>query len=214
METKSIQAGCLRARRVPRGEKRRSEIAQTAEAVFLERGYAETTMQIIAERAGASKETLYRHFGCKAELFSEVMRRRSAHLVADAAELRGPPQKALQRFALELIEFLARPDSVRLYRLVVAETAREPELGRIFFENGPGRLLGTLAAYLAAADAAGELSCAEPARAARLFAGSVLMYAQISVLFLGAPLERGDLAAHVREAVDLFLARYADGHRR
>src|SRR2546429_6597680 len=33
----------------------------------------------------------------------------------------------------------------RSYRIVVAETPRFPELGRIFFEAGPNRLLGRFA---------------------------------------------------------------------
>ena len=65
-------------RRIPRGEKRREEIAEVAERVFLELGFNETTMQIVASRAGASKETLYRHFGSKEGLFSEVVRARTA----------------------------------------------------------------------------------------------------------------------------------------
>jgi len=67
-------------RRVPRGEKRREEIAAVAERVFLHRGFTDTTMQIIAEEASASKETLYRHFGSKEGLFFEVIRSRSVRI--------------------------------------------------------------------------------------------------------------------------------------
>ena len=75
------------ARRVPRGEKRREEIAAVAERVFLRGGFTETTMQIIAQDAGASKETLYRHFGNKEELFSEVIRGRSARIGRKGGEI-------------------------------------------------------------------------------------------------------------------------------
>jgi TetR/AcrR family transcriptional regulator, mexJK operon transcriptional repressor len=51
-------------RRVPRGRTRREEIVAIAERVFLECGFTETTMQLIADRAGASKETLYRQVIC------------------------------------------------------------------------------------------------------------------------------------------------------
>jgi TetR/AcrR family transcriptional regulator, mexJK operon transcriptional repressor len=67
-------------RRIPRGEKRREEIAAVAERVFLELGFTDTTMQIVASRAGASKETLYRHFGSKEGLFSEVVRARAVRV--------------------------------------------------------------------------------------------------------------------------------------
>jgi len=64
-------------RKVPRGDRRRLELIDVAEKMFLERGYAETTMQVIAEAAGASKETLYRHFESKELLFAEIVGRKA-----------------------------------------------------------------------------------------------------------------------------------------
>ena len=89
-----------KCRRIPRGEKRREEIAAVAERVFLELGYTETTMQIVASRAGASKETLYRHFGSKEGLFSEVVRARSARVYGGpegVLQLSGEPRDVLRR---------------------------------------------------------------------------------------------------------------------
>src|SRR5580698_2187224 len=74
-------------RRVPRGDIRRRELADVAVQVFLERGFANTTMQMIASRAGGSKETLYRHFASKEALFAEIVS-------AKAATIAGP-QSAL-----------------------------------------------------------------------------------------------------------------------
>lgn len=194
---------------VPRGEKRRDQISAVAEGVFLERGYAETTMQLIAERAGASKETLYRHFGCKEALFSEVMRRRSALLTGGGeAELSGPPERVLLDLASTLLHFLGRPESVCLYRVVVAESPREPELGRIFYEQGPGRIIERLSIYLKLAAGRGELRIADAGLAARLFIGAVIAHHQILRLVLKASFSEAELKAHAGEAVSLFLARY------
>ena len=194
---------------VPRGEKRRDQIAAVAESVFLERGYAETTMQLIAERAGASKETLYRHFGCKEALFSEVVRRRSAMMMGgDDGELSGPPKKALLDLALSMLNFLGGPDSICLYRVVVAEAPREPELGRIFYEQGPGRVISRLSDYLARSTRRGELRALDPDLAARLFLGAVVTYCQMLRLVTKASFTEAELLAHANEAVNLFLARY------
>src|ERR1700685_4605474 len=77
-------------RKVPRGERRREELIDVAEKIFLERGFPETTMQMIAEAAGASKETLYRHFESKEFLFAEIVSRK-ARLISgpDGAIARG-----------------------------------------------------------------------------------------------------------------------------
>ncbi len=194
---------------VPRGEKRRDQISVVAESVFLERGYAETTMQLIAERAGASKETLYRHFGCKEALFSEVVRRRSALMMGgEGGELSGPPKKALLDLALSILQVLGAADSICLYRVVVAESPREPELGRIFYEQGPGRIIARLSDYLMQASARGQLQACEPELAARLFIGSVIAHHQMMRLVVKATFTEAELRAHANAAVSLFLARY------
>jgi TetR/AcrR family transcriptional repressor of mexJK operon len=197
------------ARRVPRGEKRREEIAAVAERVFLRGGFTETTMQIIAEEAGASKETLYRHFGNKEELFSEVVRGRSARTGGKEGEL----SVALRDIGLNLLRFLVSPDSLSLYRAIVAEVPREPELGRIFYTQGPARLLNQFARYLACATRSGKLCCPVPELAAKLFIGSIV--ANYQILGLVAPHEDAfseeKMQVHVNEAVDMFLARYGGG---
>jgi TetR/AcrR family transcriptional regulator, mexJK operon transcriptional repressor len=197
------------SKKIPRGEKRRDEIAAVAERMFLERGYADTTMQVIAAEAGASKETLYRHFGCKEALFSEVVHRRSLRIMGgEEGELSGPPQVVLFDVARNLLRFLSGPDSLCLYRVVVAETPREPELGRIFYSQGPGRLLDQLGAYLNLAARRGELNCPNCDRAAKLFVGAVVAHYQMTSLVLGASYPDDELRAYAQEAVNLFLARY------
>ncbi len=198
-------------RRVPRGEKRREEIAAVAERVFLERGFADTTMQVIAARAGASKETLYRHFGSKEGLFSEVVRNRSARVTSGLeGELSsiGAPSKILSDLGLTLLRFLLSADSLSLYRVVVAEAPRAAELGPIFYAQAPGRLLDQLARYLGLATQRGELRCPEPDRAAKLFVGAVVSTYQMLGLIAEASFGEAELQAHVEEAVNLFIARY------
>ena len=62
-----------------RHEQTRAEIADVAVALFLERGFAETTMDDVAEAAGVSRRTAYRHFPSKDDLVFEQPRRWLAH---------------------------------------------------------------------------------------------------------------------------------------
>lgn len=201
------------ARRVPRGARRRQEIAAVAERVFLGHGFTETTVQMITEEAGASKETIYRHFRSKEELFSAVIRSRSQRVTGgNEAELSldSPPREILHDLGLNLLRLLVSPDSLSLYRAIVTETPREPELGRIFYSQGPARVLHQLARYLAAATQCGKLSCAEPELAAKLFLGSVVAnYQLLGLVFPDeTALSDAKIRAHVIEAVNMFLARY------
>ncbi|MBC7171426.1 MAG: TetR/AcrR family transcriptional regulator [Polyangiaceae bacterium] len=51
-----------------RREYRRAQIAQAAHALFESRGYAEASVDLIAEHAGLSKSTLYTYFTSKEEI--------------------------------------------------------------------------------------------------------------------------------------------------
>ena len=63
------------ARRSERAERRRQRVLDAAGQSFAARGFAKTTMDEIASRAGVSKGLLYAHFGGKEELLVRVMER-------------------------------------------------------------------------------------------------------------------------------------------
>jgi TetR/AcrR family transcriptional regulator, mexJK operon transcriptional repressor len=200
------------ARKVPRGARRRMELIDIARQVFLERGFADTTMQMIAEKAGASKETLYRHFASKEDLFAEVISRKAQQIsVPTAAFARGDnPETVLSELGISLLRAILTGEGACLFRNVVSESARTPELGDLFYERGPGVTIERLSAYLAAASKAGALACDEPALAARLFLGAVVAQFHIRRLVQSNWKPPGDreIRRHVEAAVQMFLAQY------
>jgi TetR/AcrR family transcriptional repressor of mexJK operon len=211
-QRRKISAEAKPARRVPRGDKRRTELAIVAEQVFLERGFTETTMQMIASRAGASKETLYRHFANKEALFAEIVSRRAAQISGPESALAcdGAPRRVLFDLGLGLLRVMTQGDACSLFSIVVAETPRTPALGAIFYSRGPGTTLDRLTAYLRSATARRELRCRQPARAAKLFLGAVVANYHLLSL-IGQPaaqITQSDMRSHVRSAVAMFLARY------
>lgn len=214
MSTELTQTDMHICRRVPRGEKRREEIAAVAERVFLELGFTDTTMQIVASRAGASKETLYRHFGSKEGLFSEVVRARAARVYGGTEGqfcLQGAPNEVLLQLGFNLLRLLLNEDPICLFRIVVAEAPRTPELGRIFFEQGPAQVLQQLTRYLENATSQGLLTCTDATLAAKLFLGAVVANRHIMMLIAPGwePMTEETIRRHVEEAVGLFLAKYA-----
>jgi len=206
------------ARRVPRGERRRQEIVAVAEAMFLKHGYADTTMQMIASEAGASKETLYRHFISKEDLFAEIVRARSCRFwegsrIFDDGK---PPAYVLKAVGQSILHAIGAPDGPAFVRMIVAEIPRTPELGAIFFDEGPDKLLRDLTRYLSGASGRGDLDCRDAARAARIFIGSVVALFNLTSLL--APerlkLDEAEIRIHVSAAVAMFMARYGTGTAR
>src|SRR5271155_5057297 len=118
-------------RKVPRGDRRRMELIDVAEKMLLERGYAETTMQMIAAAAGASKETLYRHFESKELLFAEIISRKARQISGPDAPMTrgGSPETVLSELGVTLLRTIVTGEASFLFRTVVAEAVRTPELG-------------------------------------------------------------------------------------
>lgn len=83
----------------PRSEERGQAILDAALQLVAEVGYERLSMDALAERAHASKATIYRHWSCKAEIVAAAIRCRaeaSAEVVPDTGSLRGDLLALLQ----------------------------------------------------------------------------------------------------------------------
>jgi TetR/AcrR family transcriptional regulator, mexJK operon transcriptional repressor len=124
---------------------KRTAILNGARAVFMREGFAQGSMDAVAAEAGVGKQTIYRHFRSKEALVVALVE------AMCAPEVLQPPPTSLsvpERLRELLITFAAGitgPDSVRLYRAIVAEADRMPGLGRLFWETGPRQVRNTIA---------------------------------------------------------------------
>ncbi len=181
-----------------RGRDRRQAILEAARRLFLEQGYAGTAMEAIAAAAGVSKATLYSHFAGKEALFGAIVEERCRALLEPLAGMEAGATLAdrLRRFAVRFVELVTEPEAVALYRLVLAEAPRFPELARTFHACGPERAMARVAEVLAEAEGQG-IAVGDPRAAAELFFGLLVGPWHTRVL-LG--LERPDAAILVRRA--------------
>jgi AcrR family transcriptional regulator len=149
------------------------QILRGAREVFLEQGFEGASVDEIARRAGVSKGTLYSHFGDKKALFLAFVHdgcREMVGRIVDAASADASVADTLRRIARDYLAFLFAPFTLEMFRLIVAESARFPEVGRTFFESGPAVAVHRLSRLLTAADSRGELHVPDPELAAHQFA--------------------------------------------
>jgi AcrR family transcriptional regulator len=189
---------------------RRQLLLDAAESVFLELGYSAASMDDIARRAGMSKKTLYRLFETKESLFAAVIaaRRASLNVTIEPGECADAPAagEALRRYLGVMARFVLAPRQAALYRLVIAESQRAPELAHSFHREGPSKCRALLSDWLALQHARGSLHVADPQSAAGMLFSMVISDLQMCVLIgeRGAPdealIDRG-----VNRAVELFL---------
>jgi TetR/AcrR family transcriptional repressor of mexJK operon len=134
-----------------RSDRKRRAILKGACRVFLERGFGGANMDAVAAAAGVSKMTVYRHFRSKELLFAGVVRDMCDGIVDPAlvaAMERLPMRAALRTFGRRMHDIIFAPDTLGLHRIVVAESQRFPELGKLFYDSGPGGSIRALADYL------------------------------------------------------------------
>jgi TetR/AcrR family transcriptional repressor of mexJK operon len=214
MNTRTAPENPARGQRAPvvrRGrpldpEKHERILAAGTEA-FLERGFAGTSMDLVARQAGVSKVTVYTHFHSKEALFGAIIDGLAGRLMRRIDQLAVgdlPPGTALRQFGRKYLELALAASSIALHRVVVAESARIPALGPLIFERGPSQVVSSLAGFLARRK---ELRVADPRLAAEQFLGMVLGHGQLRLLLNARPAAdvRGSIAEVVDHAVEIFL---------
>ncbi len=201
-----------RATARPRSDDRRAAMLEIARAAFLREGYAAASMSDIAAKVGGSKATLYSYFPSKKDLFAAVIeeevRQRLAPLF-EMNETQGDLPTVLERFARHFLDLLLAEDTVAFYRLIVAESARFPEVGQAAYQIGVQHGLDHLAGYFVAAMERGELRRADASVAVVQFLDLCAGELHRKRLFgvAGAD-DRDEVEKQARNAVATFLAAY------
>jgi AcrR family transcriptional regulator len=194
-------------------ERKHLAIQEAGKSVFLRLGYGSASMDLIAAEAKVSKQTIYNHFHSKDALFKAIVTDMTMTLIAPLSVRDAPkssPDRLLRTLGREFLTLMLEPSSLALYRLIVAESGRFPELGGELYAAGAGALIRLLADYLAWETRNGRLSVAEPEHAAEQFIGMLSGRVQLRAL-LGVAANPGaeEVNGRVEHAVSSFLTLYA-----
>lgn len=201
------------SKREERRDERRDGILDVGRDCFLVDGYAATSMSSIAARLGGSKGTLYNYFKSKEELFEAVMQRQCgalAETLFDVTDDGQAPRERLEYFAGTFLKRLLTAESLGIHRVVVSESGRFPELGRMFYDMGPRVILTKIADYLSDLMDQGVMRRADPLVAAQQFkdlAISGVLQPRVWGVILG-DMTDAEVENQVNNAVDTFLRAY------
>jgi TetR/AcrR family transcriptional repressor of mexJK operon len=185
-------------------------ILDAAAAVLSERGLA-APMEAIARQAGVSKQTVYNHYGSKAELVRALMSRRAETITAILRdpEAAGNPEDALTAYAALLLGVINNR-RYSLMRVTMQSAGEMPDLAREVFQAGSMNSRKILADFLALEARAGRLDIPDPIQAAEFFGGMVTAHYQIQGLFgLAEEFTQDFIERTAREAARRFIRAYA-----
>jgi AcrR family transcriptional regulator len=199
------------APRAPTRDERRETILKVAREVFFEQGYTAASMSTIAARLGGSKGTLYNYFKSKEELFEAQVRERCGSAADRISDLStdGEPVELLTRLGEQYLGHLYSEETVQMFRILVAEAQRSPELARVFYEVGPARGQQGLQDYLEAAKTRGAVDIPDCALAAEQFLSLCKGRAHLQFLLnLIPPLAPAEIRLQITQAVSAFMRLY------
>lgn len=187
----------------PHGPRERL-LAAACEA-FREEGY-QVSIDRIAARAQVARQTLYNHFHSKDELFGEVVRH-SIQSVLVTLDGVGNVRATLLAFGDAYRTRLLSPEGLAIFRTMVAEAPRFPELAKQFFRQGPYTTRKRLAKYLAHTMETGKLRKDDPDFAAEMLTAALIDLDRLRGLInLQTDLLKPTKSAQV---VDCFLRAFA-----
>lgn len=197
-----------------RAEKKRAQIRTAAKDLFLRSGFQGTSTDAIAAAAGISKETLYRYYARKEDLFVDVVRSLTTerlHLEqwtersAEPASLQDL-RMLLRSIARQVVETMMQPEYQAIARLLLAELPRFPELGPLFRQAVPEPVTRALLRLLRQGQAHGVVrEYINLPLIGRIFLTTLLSYGVLDGLLSNAPTPRMPEVGDVETFVELIL---------
>ena len=190
----------------------RQLIYEAARHEFSDNGYAATSIDSVARRAGVSTKTLYRLIPNKAALFEEMTSDRIDRFLSeinleaiDHAEI----DEALFAALMACADLALDKEVVALQSMVLQEAGKFSELAGAFYRNGIQRAVKALADWLITRQKRGLIELDDAEEAAGILLGMVADAPRRATMFGGLPLpSRPQIEARVRKCVGIFLRGY------
>ena len=123
-------------RRSRRKDARPGELLTAALSLFVEKGFAATTVEAVAARAGVSKGTLFLYFPSKVELFQAVVRENIVGRLSEWAQTierhEGPQAPLLRELMHQWWQRIGMTETSGITKLVMSEASQFPDIAEFY----------------------------------------------------------------------------------
>jgi AcrR family transcriptional regulator len=190
----------------------RQVIYEAARHEFSNNGYAATSIESVARRAGVSTKTLYRLIPNKAALFEGMVSDRTDRFLSgidleaiDHSEI----DRALYAALMACADLALDKEVIALQSMVLQEAGKFSDLAGTFYRNGIQRVVKALADWLTTQQKRGLIKLDDAEEVAGMLLGMVADAPRRAAMFGGVPLpSRPQIEARVRKCVGIFLSGY------
>jgi AcrR family transcriptional regulator len=186
---------------------RRRQIIEAAAALFSRKGFGGTTTRQVAEAAGISEPTIFKHFATKEDLYAAILEAKvetEAILEnAEPAARRGDDAGVLRAMAHAMIK--RTQEDPTLMRLLLFSALEGHALSDLFFQSRVARVDEFLCRYIGQRLAAGAFRPVDPLQAAWNFIGMIAYHLLYQEVFRQKPPAHLTTERAIDEMVEVFL---------
>jgi AcrR family transcriptional regulator len=194
-------------RRAP--AERPKEILEAALELFVEKGFAGTRLDDVAERAGLSKAAIYLYFDDKLALFQGVIRQAVISNFGTVEGMLAGHRGPVAALIPPILQFMATriedTPLASIAKLVIAESRAFPEIGRFYLKEVIGRGIPLFEGLIKRGIAQGEFREVDPVLTVRSLVGAMLLAGVWKTVFEPIGAEKLDVRALARHHADLML---------
>ena len=193
-------------------EKKRHSVVKTARKLFLQQGFHATSMDQIAEHAGITKKTIYHHFATKTELFQTVIAEHWQTMIQFDEPLFNTAKSVtenLYSFAQRFLKFLSMKKTRNIFRLLIAESQRFPQLAKGILSGKHTSFGQELICYLDQQIASGNLQISDTRMAAYQLMGLIKEQHFWLQLFGSAATPAPQQNISIKKSIEMFISYYS-----
>lgn len=170
------------------GDERRQQIIDSAESLFSENGFRGTTTKTIADRAGISEATVFKHFANKDELYRAILDQKScSSLFTDPFEKMESAIAERDDFAvfytMALSALTNHRDDTSFLRLMMHSALEGHDLAITFIETFIKQIYDHIGSYIKMRQKEGGFREMEPRVVVRAFSGMFVHHSLNNLLW-------------------------------
>ncbi|MDG1117957.1 MAG: TetR/AcrR family transcriptional regulator [Flavimaricola sp.] len=170
-----------------RAEARPDEVLDAALSLFMEQGFARTSVEQVARRAGISKGAVYLYFESKEAILVGLVNRAIAPLsevlFENITSFEGDPRPALAQILRLMGQVMGQQRNRAVPLIVLHEAPAAPNIAALFREAVLDRSIPAISALLAQGVAGGYIRSVDPEMTARTVIGPILAHIILFEIF-------------------------------
>jgi AcrR family transcriptional regulator len=204
----TIDRRCRGRPQIRPDDETRQVIYEAASNEFAASGYAATSIETVARRAGVSTKTLYRLIPNKAALFEGMVSDRLARFDSEVnlhADNHTDIEQALCAALMACADLSLDDEVIAIQRMVLQETGKFSSIARMFYINAVQHTAAVLADWLRLQKKRGLIALDDVDEAAGMLLGMVASAPRRAAIFGGLALpSRSEIEARVRTCAAIF----------